>query len=288
MRFLALIIVSALCVWVACCQPPIRVGFYNVQNLYDTINDPAVDDAEFLPSAPSKWNSEKYFKKIEQLASVIKSINSAIMGLCEVENRGVVSDLAAASGGLYVVHYDSRDARGIDVALLVDTAKIEVIESEPIRVGAGIRDFLKVIVGVKSTDLKFEIYVAHLPSKLGGALAGRRRDMALNFIDSVGNVNRDRKVIFLGDMNDAPREFGYLYNAALAPAKNGMGSYAYRDLWTMPDQILFTYPFKSYIAGNQVVFLHKSLITPEGRYKGYPHRSRPSDHFPIYIDIGGF
>ncbi|MCC6636199.1 MAG: endonuclease/exonuclease/phosphatase family protein, partial [Ignavibacteriaceae bacterium] len=101
------------------------VASYNVENLFDTINDPTIDDEQFLPSDSSKWNSEKYSLKLKNLAAVIDSMNEGrgpdILGLIEVENKAVIEDLIAKLGNgkkYEIVHYDSPDGRGIDVALI--------------------------------------------------------------------------------------------------------------------------------------------------------------------------
>jgi hypothetical protein len=95
---------------------------YNVENLFDTVDESKKDDAEFLPGSEKKWDNEKYHKKLADLSKVLSSVNEAelpeIIALCEVENRHVVTELVATGGmsrGKYeVVHYDSPDLRGID------------------------------------------------------------------------------------------------------------------------------------------------------------------------------
>ena len=104
--------------------------FYNVENLFDTINNPNTSDDEFLPNSEKKWNSSKYFHKINQLARVLSSVakdkNSNnmpdIIGLCEVENKQVINDLLKtptfSNHNYKIIHQDSPDSRGIDCALL--------------------------------------------------------------------------------------------------------------------------------------------------------------------------
>lgn len=283
----ALISVSLLLclVAVSAAAPPIKVGFYNTRNLYDTVNDPSTSDAEFLPDAPLKWNSDRYNSKIEALANAVKLFNPTVLGLCEVENRAAVADLAAKIGRLDVVHYDSKDRRGIDVAMLVDTSRMDIISSEPVNVGRSIRDFLMVELRERVSATRFTIYVVHLPSKRGGQHAKGLRDVAMNFIDSIAYADRAKNIIFCGDFNDAPKELPHLYNTAVEAAKRGAGSYAYRDSWTMLDQILVTSPVRAYLIGSQNVVVDASLITPYGRYRGYPNRDKVSDHLPVYIEL---
>jgi hypothetical protein len=103
------------------------IAFWNVENLYDTINDPAIDDEEWLPSSKNKWNSDRYSKKLNNTASIISKMGideqkdgAAIIGLAEIENKNVLVDLVnnkqLKSRKYQIVHYNSPDARGIDVA----------------------------------------------------------------------------------------------------------------------------------------------------------------------------
>ena len=100
--------------------------FYNVENLFDTIGDPKKDDAEFLPGSEKKWDHKKYSKKLDDLSKVLSSVNPnelpEIIGLCEVENKQVVTGLAKTGkltkGKYQIVHHESPDTRGIDCALL--------------------------------------------------------------------------------------------------------------------------------------------------------------------------
>ncbi len=94
------------------------LAFYNVENLFDTIDGPN-DDAEFLPSAESKWNTEKYQTKLQHIRQVMTDLQMPmVMGVCEIENKAVLQDLIAQEKRYGIVHYDSPDARGIDVAML--------------------------------------------------------------------------------------------------------------------------------------------------------------------------
>jgi hypothetical protein len=105
------------------------VGFYNLENLYDTIDDPRIDDEEFLPKSGKKYNTFAYNRKLQNMANVIKGIGTdqnpegaALLGVVEIENKGVLQDLvnndSLKSRNYQIVHFDSPDARGIDVGLL--------------------------------------------------------------------------------------------------------------------------------------------------------------------------
>lgn len=287
MRFLPLLIVSALCLGVAKGQGrSLRVGFYNVENLYDTINDPNVDDGDFTPSGRKRWTGVKYGKKLMNLRAAIALFDPDILGVCEVENRGVVRDLAKHTQRLRgIVHYDSHDARGIDVAIVFDTTRLKLLNSEPIFIKPMRRPFIRSEFETKERE-RLTIFVVHLPSKLGGKGAAKRRGDALNSIDSlVGLQEATSKVVVLGDFNDSPRAVGSLINCALVPFNEGEGSYAYRDAWDMIDQILICRPLRDVCDQRQRVVVHNTLVQQTGRFRGYPRKGIVSDHLPVYIDL---
>ncbi len=258
-----------------------RVGFYNVQNLFDTINDPAVDDGKFCDT--KKYN---YSKKLESVSRAISLFKPDILGLSEVENYGVVEELRRSTNTNYaIIHYDSRDSRGIDVAALYDTTKFTLISSEPISVDYLWREPMRAEFLSKVSGQRFVIYLAHLPSKIGGKAAEVKRKDALKLLDSMAVAESSQRVIILGDMNDNPTPSKVLDNLAEKGYKNGSSSYVYRDRWTTPDQIIITPELKRYLKNDFTVVTDQSLITQSGRFKGYPKRNDPSDHLPVYIDI---
>ncbi|MEG0602360.1 MAG: hypothetical protein RSA94_05855 [Mucinivorans sp.] len=286
MRFFLPVIVSAffsLCGW----GQALRVGFYNVENLFDTINQVSLDDGDFTPEGSKAWNGAKYEAKKKALANAISLFNPDVLGVCEVENYVVVQDLAQCTERLRgVVHYDSHDSRGIDVALLFDTSLMCLVASEPIFVGTIRRNLLRadfLVHSLGQVSWPLTIFVAHLPSKLGGKGAALRRELALRVIDSLaGGV---RYAVVVGDMNDSPRDQGVLYNCAYAPFERGLGSYAYRDVWNMLDQILITRTLLPFCGGEQHVVHRSELLTLGGRWSSYPRRGEVSDHLPIFMDF---
>ncbi|MEG1372101.1 MAG: hypothetical protein RSD75_07175 [Mucinivorans sp.] len=281
-----LLVIASLFIYLSSLGQPLRVGFYNVENLFDTINQPSVDDGDFTPTGRKKWTAHKYESKITNLVRSISLFDPDVLGVCEVENYGVVCDLAQRTARLTgVVHYDSHDSRGIDVALLFDTTKLHLVASEPIFVGTMRRSFLRVdflIAGSKRKD-KLTVFVVHLPSKLGGSKASIRRGVALHALDSL--THGVEYGVVVGDMNDSPREVGALYNCAIEPFEHGRGSYAYRDVWDMIDQIFITRSLLPYCDGVQQVMRHPSLIVRRGRWSGYPRKGAVSDHLPVYLDL---
>jgi hypothetical protein len=159
----------------------ITVVFYNVENLFDIADDPATTDEEFTPGSPKNWNTEKYEKKIGDLAKALSSINDkvlpVIIGLAEVENNKVLGDLVNSpklrKGDYGIVHYDSKDERGIDVALLYGKDDFKLIESKPIPVvfGFDIADVTRDILyvkGVTSDGKTCHVFVNHWPARTTG------------------------------------------------------------------------------------------------------------------------
>lgn len=284
MRWFLVLTVS---LWVGVCSAQtLRVGSYNLENLFDTINHPSVDDGDFTPAGKRRWTYEKYAAKRDGLARAISLFSPDILGVCEVENEAVLCDLASKTERLHgVVHYDSKDTRGIDVAVLYDTAKFLLLSSEPIYVGRMRRPMVRADLLLRARRDTLHIVAVHLPSKLGGEGAAIRRDEALRAIDSVVRT-LGRWAVVVGDFNDSPiKRGGILYNSAWQPAQKGAGSYAYRDVWDMIDQIHLTRALLPYTDGVQQVVRDPSLVRQTGKYRGYPLKGVVSDHLPVYLDL---
>lgn len=206
-------------------QKPYKVVFYNLENFFDTINDPEVHDDEFTPEGPKKWNSAKYNKKLANTERVffdIAAINKdypVIIGVSEVENRSVLEDIIAtrklAPANYRISHFDSPEARGVDVAFLYrpDVFKIEgekavrtVIPSLP---DFKTRDILTLWGTIENEPFFF--MVAHWPSRLGGKEASEFKRIAVgeqmrSIADSVMKANPNTKVVMMGDFNDDPTD----------------------------------------------------------------------------------
>jgi predicted extracellular nuclease len=106
-----------------------NIGFYNVENLFDTIDDPHKNDNEFLPNAKKNWNTQKYNEKISHINQVINYVDSPLaFGFCEIENRRVLEDLVSSNTlieNYQIVHYESSDERGIDVGMIYNPEKLQ-------------------------------------------------------------------------------------------------------------------------------------------------------------------
>lgn len=308
------------------------IAFYNVENLFDTIQDPKVRDEEFLPEGGRKWDRKKYQQKLDNLAKVIDQIGRnvgvdgpAILGVCEVENRRVLEDLcrtdALKAKNYQIVHEDSPDARGIDVALLYRPTVFKVLAHRMHRVPMperATRDLL-VVTGLFEEDT-LSVIVNHWPSRSGGEQRSAPRriqaaEVARSISDSLKQRNPKAKIILMGDFNDDPNndsikktlgakgklsqvKAGDLFNPMFEMHRRGLGSLAYRDTWQIFDQLILSSALleKSesgyfYLANSAKVFSPTWLKQSKGRFGGYPFRTFAggsyaggfSDHFPVYL-----
>lgn len=313
------------------------VAFYNLENLFDTINDPLKYD-EASPIMELKANrSEIYEKKIKNMARVISNIGTdmvnnspALIGVCEIENRKVLEDLVndplLLSKDYGIVHFEGPDRRSIDVALLYQKALFQPVESSShelliyddlTRKRVFTRDQL-LVSGKLDGDLIY-IIVNHWPSRSGGEARSRSKRVGaakLNkrIIDSLQSINPYAKILTMGDLNDDPTNESVkkvlkakkdkkkvplkgIYNPFEKMfAEKGYGTTAYRDAWSLFDQIMVTKPlietdYTSYRFWKAGIYNKSYLSNKRGRWEGYPFRSFAnggftngfSDHFPVYV-----
>ena len=294
--------------------------FYNVENFFDTIDCSITKDDEFLPLSNKKWNSEKYFHKIEQLEKVILELSVEenhsffpdLIGLCEVENETVVNDLLSHSflknNNYNLLHKDSPDGRGIDCALLF-SKKFKLIDSDFIEVklpnsSRPTRDilFAKLAMG----NRVYNIFVNHWSSRWGGQKETNFKrvyaaNVLRNYIDK--KLNENEIIIIMGDFNDYPtNESLYkvlvksdLVNMMERKDVKGVGSYNYRGNWNWLDQMIVS---KHIVNSNSRVikagaFQKEFMMYKNKAGKFYPSRTYGgnnwfggfSDHLPIYLQI---
>lgn len=312
----------------ACCfaQKPYKVVFYNLENFFDTINDPEVND-EFTPEGPKKWNSVKYAKKLGNTEKVLFDIAGIdkdypiVIGVSEVENRSVLEDIIAtpkmAPGNYRISHYDSPEARGVDVAFMYRPDVFKLEGSAPIRTQ------IPSLPNFKTRDIStmwgtidgesFFFMVAHWPSRLGGKDASEFKRIAVGeqmrrIADSVLKVNPATKIVAMGDFNDDPTDPSMLEGLNAKPKvkdlqpgdffspfhavlRAGMGTLAYGDAWNLFDNIVVSENLVnakpgelrlvrapgSKYYGN--VFKRNYMIQREGQFKGYPLRTYVGNNF---------
>ncbi|MCX7551102.1 endonuclease/exonuclease/phosphatase family protein [Xanthomarina sp. F2636L] len=314
------------------------VAFYNLENLFDTIDDTSKND-EASPIMEMKGDVEAvYKKKVSNMARVISDIGAdvaknspAIIGVSEVENRKVMEDVAndpqLIDKDYGIVHYDSPDRRGIDVGLFyqkklftpIHTSSHElIIYDDSSRDRVYTRDQL--LVSGKLEGEMIHLIVNHWPSRSGGEARSRPKRVAAaqlskKIIDSLQTIDPYAKIFLMGDLNDDPTNASVkdvlkaekekedvglkgIYNPMESFFKMGLGSNAYRDSWSLFDQILVTQPLiekdysslRFYKAG---IYNKNYLVNKRGRWKGYPLRSFAdggftdgfSDHFPVYVFV---
>jgi hypothetical protein len=302
--------------------------FYNAENLFDIIDDTITDDNEFLPSSAKKWTSYRYSDKIHKIEKVIIAIGGynppGIIGLCEIENKTVLNALAIESNlakfPYGIIHKDSPDSRGIDVALLYRKDKIKKLGEEFITVPFSDHKTTRDILYFKALLRKdsLHIFVNHWPSRYGGqqqseqyriiaAKALRRK------IDSILSIQQTAHILIMGDFNDEPTNKSIsnhlrsykpdqniadtaLYN--LAHNTEFPGTIKYKGQWYCFDQIIISGSLldnklpdtdrtmhifsASYLLEEDIKFPGKR---PFRTYYGPYYHGGFSDHLPIYVEI---
>ena len=312
-------------------QKPYKIVFYNFENLFDTVRDPDIFDEEFTPGGLKNWNSAKYNKKIGNLERVLFDIAAAdrdfpiVIGVSEIENRNVMEDVIAqpklAPANYRIVHFDSPDARGVDVGFYYrpDRFKLEGSAPIPFRMpelpNFRTRDFVTMWGTIEGEPFFF--LVSHWPSRLGGKEASDPKRFAAArqvraIVDSVQQANPATKVVVMGDLNDDATDDsiviglsakgkikdlqpGDMFNPYIALLKAGYGTLAYRDAWNLFDNIIVSGNLVDAPAGTLRllsvgtskfyggIFRRPYMIQKSGQYKGYPLRTFVGNNFQ-----GGF
>lgn len=318
----------------------LTVAFYNVENLFDTFDDPQTLDDDRTPTGKDHWTQEHYIHKIGNLARVITAIGQSVtntapvlVGLAEVENLQVINDLIAhplmRPYQYAVVHEDSPDRRGIDVALLYRTDYFRHIEHKAIELmlyepqeskNPGRRIYTRdqlLVHGLLEGESMY-CMINHWPSRRGGEKRSAYKRQAAahcnkRMMDSIHAIDPYAKMISMGDFNDDPTSPSLkkivkthatvsktplqgFFNPMEKMHVKGYGTLAYGDQWNLFDQILLSKGFlddqdQGYHFHEAGIHSASHLVTPQGKYKGYPFRSHASgsytggysDHFPVYV-----
>lgn len=251
---------------------PFRVMFYNVENLFDVIDDPLIDDQEYLPGSESQWTPERFQQKLENIARVILSVGGKdlpdVVGFAEVENRRVIDLLiqktALSKAGYSVIHYDSPDKRGIDVGLIYRKNRFAPMKmgKYPVVIpGDGdkpTRDILYV-KGELPNKSKLHILVNHWPSRSGGQAETEAKRLvaaktAKRLTDSIQQNEKAANIVLVGDFNDYPNDksireelmaeadttvpSGDLFNLVAWQQTKEWGSHTYKGEWGFLDQVI--------------------------------------------------
>lgn len=306
------------------------IGFYNLENLFDTINDPNTNDEQHLPNGEYQWNTERYNRKLQNMSYAISQIAKdegcpVVLGVSEIENERVLVDLVNHPNlkpyNYGVIHHDSPDRRGVDVAYIYQKDRFKLIDKVPYRLVTADTNFRTrdqlLIKGVIDGYDTVHIIVNHWPSKLGGEKRSMPKRLAAaelckHISDSIMLSNPKAKVIIMGDLNDnpnakslqnvlrpkkKPQDVGVneLFNPMYKLYMQGIWSYVYRDEPNVIDQIIVSYGLLNAKSGFKYagvsILRANFLLTKTGSYEGTPHRTYAagtylggySDHLPVYI-----
>ncbi len=283
------------------------IAFYNLENLFDTVDDPTTLDDDFTEEGKLKWRLKRYKKKIKKISSVIEQIGiersyfpPVLVGVAEVENKDVINDLVYSkklqNHHYDYVHYDSPDKRGIDVGLIYNKQVFELLNSEvfPLYVDDidGERDFTRDVLLVQG-NLNGEfisVIVNHWPSRRKGTEESEYKRLEASklnrkIIRSLREVDEDAKIIIMGDFNDNPTNKSIqnliqddFYNPMQSLLAKGEGSLKHNEDWYLFDQIIYSKNFLKEQKGahrfkSAEVFDKEFLKVYRGKNKGKPFRT---------------
>jgi hypothetical protein len=309
----------------------IRVMFYNTENLFDPSRDSAKSDEEYTPTGMRGWTFNRLKRKLINISKVVLAVGGwdppEIIGLCEVEDRMVLyqltNDTPLKNFGYKIIHYESPDPRGIDVALLYRPDKFKVLYSNPITIhfpfdtASRTRDILY-IKGIACKRDTMNIFVNHWPSKYGGAMATvpKRKYVASvlrQHVDSLLVINPKANILIMGDLNDSPSDESVsmvlrakMDSVNLAPndlydmlAGAGIswrkGTIKFREEWETIDHMIVSHPLMTYTTPHSLQIFDAPFLLQDdeawfGRkpfrtYYGAKYIGGFSDHLPVFMDF---
>lgn len=311
----------------------IRLAFYNVENLFDYFDDSTTVDEQFLPRGENYWTKSRYEVKQNNLAKTIIAMGGweppELIGFCEVENRYVLETLTQftqlKSIGYEIIHKDSRDARGIDVAAIYRPDKLKLLDYEyyqlnfPFDSTSRTRDILHAIMQLPNNDT-LHYLVNHWPSKFGGEFETQpKRLFAAQFVrrkaDSLLIINPNARIVITGDFNDEPEEesmtVGLRITEELKSVKNTdlfnlmypiryvAGTHSFENKWGILDQFIVSGNMlaedsQTKIRNRTAQIFDMPFLIMEGAtgatrpfrtYQGPKYIGGYSDHLPIIMDL---
>ncbi len=291
----------------------LRVGFWNVENLFDLEDDPTTRDEEFALGGRKNVTQEIYDLKLKNCSYVLADLNADVLGLCEVENYFVLDELNDAFTGrdYKIIHYDSPDSRGIDNALLYDPNVFNVLSSTPIQNMLPDGNLTRDILYVKGeyAGHTLHIFVNHWPSNYGGkkkAIPKRRSTARLlaNEVAKLLSEDPDADILLMGDFNEDPtddnvrilKSVNMTSMMASMMGQRKVGTYVYKGVDYFMDQIIISDGLnddKGLIAGKAQILDKPFYRQQEGNYAHYPFRfwagnkllGGYSDHLAVYVEI---
>lgn len=303
-------------------QTDICIAWWNLENLFDTKDDPYKGDDDFLPSGKKEWTNHRLHQKIVNLSEVINSMNDGqgpdILGFCEVEHESMVDSLLNYIHGVYgKVYYESSDRRGIDIGMIYNKKKISFRGSEahPVRLkNRNTREILQVNVTVKPKTFSLFggksmiILLNHWPSRIGGQLESEPRRMEVaeelrKIVDYLCGQMPTLNILIMGDFNDEPGNKSIdkglqtinslsetssgdpsciLYNPMYGLKERGLGSYYHNNQWLLIDQFLVSKTLAGSITDVKI-YNPDFMIYNSKRKKGRPLPTYSGSKY-----IGGF
>lgn len=325
-RYFLIIFLLHLSVLLQAQQDSCRFVFYNVENIFDTIDNPGTRDEEFLPDGNRSWNGWKYQQKLNKTYQTLMAVKEwqklSLIGLCEIENRQVLANLIYKTPlyqyGYQVIHKDSPDERGVDVALLYrpEDFSVEGYEAITITFPFDSTDKTRDILYVKGVLFgadTLHVFINHWPSRYGGYMkTKKKREYAAEIlsgkVDSISAKNKNAAIVIAGDFNDEPTDSSIerlmqktkqtkLINLL---ANEERGTTKYRSQWFMFDQLIVS---ENLFANNTSSALHVSnaeisrfpfLFSDDERYGGKKlfrtftgpkYMGGYSDHLPVFMDF---
>jgi len=293
------------------------IAFYNVENLFDTRNNPHTFDDDFLPDSNKKWNENRFRKKIKKLGRVIANIGRSetqqapvLIGLAEVENEKVLQDLIQSKflkeENYNYIHFDSLDERGIDTALLYreDCFSVNFSKAHSFSIvnETGDKDYTRDVLHVEGVikDTTIHVLVNHWPSRRSGVSETAYKRMAASeknkeVIAQIIKEDSEARIIVMGDFNDNPNNESVknvmtcgLYNPMEILLTKYQGTLNYKGDWNLFDQILMSYNFlkphsNSFQFQTAKIYHPKEIQQYKGRFKGNPFRTYLGNKY-----LGGF
>ena len=307
------------------------VAFYNVENLFDTIDDPLKIDEDFTPSGKLQWNALRYNEKLNRISEVMDMLPGELpvfIGLCEIENNSVLQDLvkepalqvSAKKENYHIVHADSPDERGIDVAALYDASVLKDVTFQYFTIALPdpkdpyTRDLLYVRGKMDNEWIHF--FVNHWPSRSGGQAESEPNRIAVaqmlkTKVDSIIAADAHAQIIIMGDFNDHPvdrsvkealgasdSQDAVLFNHMYSIHTSGTGSYFYKGEWGALDQMITSHGLmqeKGWHVANgsagvlrdeKILFRDKDGVArPSRTYAGDSYKGGYSDHLPVFLNL---
>lgn len=282
------------------------IAFYNLENFFDTHDDPHTLDDDFTPSGRKEWSKSRFRKKSKKLARTISLIGGdyssevpVLVGVAEVENKlaldSILNTKSLEEVNYDYVHFESPDERGIDTALIYHKSHFEVLDAETIPLmltnGNGDRDYTRDILYVhgKLHQEEIHVFVNHWPSRRDGSDETKHKrikaaETVLAKIETLPAENPN--CIVMGDFNDDPNSESIQRIMASEQFVNPMqqllspksGSANYKGQWSLFDQIIISHSFLNFEKGTHSfkkakIFAPKFLKEWKGKYKGNPFRT---------------